>query len=257
MPILVPQLDGSPNAGDNCGPASIASALRWATKHDVEPSPSAVRRQMDDPVGGTLMSDHRKAWGHYMTVAPSKGWTLTPMKYHADARWSEFAAAFDGQHGATIAIDYSRVPRKYKGDPLFNGFHSVFVAAKRTRAESVEYKVFDPLCDGRRPGIPQGPLWYPAAVLKQAAGGVAGDGKAMYNIVRRGEPVHEPEPDPCMDDLEKANARIDELTEALGQCRTILEGFAEQTAAVLADLDALLPTEDCSNGEAPRDGIAR
>lgn len=255
MPILVPQLDGSPNAGDNCGPASIASALRWATKHDVMPSPSAVRVQMDDPVGGTFMKDHRKAWDHYMRTAVPAGWTLTPMRYHESDRWSDFAAAIDGKHGATIAIDYSRVPRKYKGDPAFTGFHSVFVGAKRTRAEQVEYKVWDPLCDGRRPGIPKGPLWYPAAVLKQSAGGVAGDGKAMYNVVRRGEPIPKPEPDPCRRLLEEATARIEVLEEVLDQSRTVIEGFVEQTAAVLQDIDAVLPAKDASDGEVARSGV--
>ena len=156
MPTFVRQLDGSPNAGDNCGPASIAMALRWATAHEIMPTPSAVRAAMKDPTGGTYMSDHRLAWDTYRERNAAR-WDVKPMRYFAAGDFADLLTALGNGKGATIAIDYSKVPQSLKGDPLFNGLHSVFLAATRERAGMTEVKVFDPLNDGRRPGIP-GPM---------------------------------------------------------------------------------------------------
>lgn len=252
MPVFVRQLDGSPLAGDNCGPASVAMALRWATEHHIQPSPTLVRMMMGDPTGGTFMKDHRKAWDE-ARQNNADVWTVGPMRYHAAGDFVDLLSRLWEGAGATIAIDYSKVPQNLKGDPLFNGLHSVFIAGIRERAEVTEIKVFDPLNDGRRPGIPgPGAIWYPKLVLRKAAGAVVGEaGKAMYNVVRKGEPVAQPEPDLCYETVHRLTARIDELEDALGTIRGMLVAHQDGVAAALADIDAVLDIPD-DTGQEPR-----
>ena len=241
MPIFRRQLDGSANAGDNCGPASIAMALRWATKHDVAPDPQAVRLRMGDLVGGTQMSEHRKAWDSFREQH-AKTWDIPPMVYRPNAPFTDLLELLEAGKAATLAIDYSAVPRNLKGDPLFNGLHAVFVGGIRTRAETVEIKVWDPLNDGRRPGIPgPGPIWYPRVVLRKAASAVIENpGHAMYNVVRKGTSLVTEVPDPCTAMNEILAARVDVLEEALGQVRASLIAHGDGIAAALADIDEVL-----------------
>lgn len=241
MPIFRRQLDGSPNAGDNCGPASVAMALRWATKHDIAPDPQAVRVRMHDMVGGTQMSEHRKAWDAYRNEY-AREWDIPAMVYRPNGEFTDLLVLLEDGKAATIAIDYSAVPRNLKGDPLFNGLHSVFVAGIRTRAEIVEIKVFDPLNDGRRPGIPgPGPIWYPRVVLRKAASAVIENpGHAMFNVVRKGTPIEAVVPDPCQAMNELLAARVDLLEETLGLVRGSLIAHGDGIAAALADIDEVL-----------------
>ena len=255
MPTFVRQLDGSPNAGDNCGPASVAMALRWATAHDIEPTPSAVRAAMKDPTGGTYMSDHRLAWDTYRERNAGR-WDVKPMRYFAAGDFADLLAALGNGKAATIAIDYSKVPQALKGDPLFNGLHSVFLAATRERAGITEIKVFDPLNDGRRPGIPgPGPIWYPKTALRNAAAAVVSQpGKAMYNIVQRGTKLGPPPVSPCAEEVAELQARIDTLEETLGSIRGILVANQSEIAQALADIDEVLAIPD-DTGQTVGEGV--
>jgi len=255
MPTFVRQLDGSPNAGDNCGPASIAMALRWATTHEVEPTPSAVRKAMKDPTGGTYMSDHRLAWDEYRERNAHR-WDLKPMRYFAAGEFADLITALGNGKGATIAIDYSKVPQSLKGDPLFNGLHSVFLAAVRERAGQTEVKVFDPLNDGRRPGIPgPGPIWYPKVALRNAAAAVVNQpGRAMYNIVQRGTRLEVDVVDPCAEHVATLEARVGLLEETLGSVRGILVASQSGIAQALADIDEVLAIPE-DTGQTVGEGV--
>lgn len=198
MSILVPQLGRGSDYPGNCGPASVASALRWATDHDVAPLPDDVRRAMRDLVGGTQMADHPKGYNAYIDDAWRAGWTLPPMQFAGMANWSQFLKTMRSGWAVTIAIDYSKVPKRFKC-AAFNGLHSVFVSELRTKNGQREAKVWDPLADGRREGIPRGPQWYPLPVLRDVAAGAAKPGRAIFNIVKPGmmqpkDPKH-PHPD--------------------------------------------------------------
>ena len=66
MTYLVPQLNqGTPLDNSNCGPASVAEGLRWATGHAVAPTPPQVRKAMHDNIGGTGLADHVTAWASF------------------------------------------------------------------------------------------------------------------------------------------------------------------------------------------------
>lgn len=240
MTYLVPQLNqGTPLDGDNCGPASVASALRWSTAHDVEPSPPEVRSRFGDKVGGTQMADHVKAYDSYTREASDLGWELKPAIYHDRDAWEKLLADLDLGRAMTLAIDYSRVPKHLKGDPKFDGLHAVFVSKVRDRGEQTEIRVWDPLCDGRRPGIPRGPLWYPKLTLKAAAAGYAGAGRATWVTVRKAKNVKPPF-NPCEAALDEAMQRLDRATSALEAARSALVNVNQDIGAVIADIDEVL-----------------
>jgi len=187
------------------------------------------------------MSDHRLAWDEYRERNAAR-WDVKPMRYHAAGEFADLITALGNGKGATIAIDYSKVPQSLKGDPLFNGLHSVFLAAVRERAGQTEVKVFDPLNDGRRPGIPgPGPIWYPKVALRNAAAAVVNQpGRAMYNIVQRGTRLEVDVPDPCEEKIATLEARVGLLEETLGSIRGILVASQSGIAQALADIDEVL-----------------
>lgn len=192
MSILVPQLGRGSDYPGNCGPASVASALRWATDHDVAPLPDDVRRAMRDLVGGTTMDEHPRGYNAYRDEAEAKGWTLRPMTYAGAAAFSALIKNIRQGNAVTVAIDYGSLPARFRCAD-FDGLHSIFVSDMRTRKGVREAKVWDPLADGRRPGIPRGPQWYPLPVLRDAAAGAASRGRAIFNIVRPAL-MHETDP---------------------------------------------------------------
>ena len=197
MSNIVPQLDGSPHAGDNCGPASVAEAMRWATDHDVAPSPSQIRRLMGDREGGTTMDEHKIAWDKMIDDARRDGWIIRPMAYRGVAPIGDLVNAVRNGKGATVALDYSRVPKPYRRSRTFMGNHAVFIAQMRIRAGKQEFKVLDPLADGRHADAPRGPIWYPRDLLVDALEGVTRRaGHGFYNVVQKGRQIaHDPQSD--------------------------------------------------------------
>lgn len=60
-----------------------------------------------------------------------------------------------------LAIDYGVLNDRLgrTGDPNFRGGHSVGVMGEKKVGSNVMWRLFDPLDDGRRAGIPKGPRW--------------------------------------------------------------------------------------------------
>ena len=210
---------------------------------------------MKDPTGGTYMADHRLAWDEYRTRWAAR-WDLKPMRYFAAGEYADLITALGNGKGATIAIDYSKVPLNMKGDPAFMGLHSVFLAAVRERAGQTEVKVFDPLNDGRRPGIPgPGPVWYPKVMLRNAASAVVSQpGRAMYNIVQRGTRLEVDVVDPCEEKIATLEARVGLLEETLGSIRGMLVASQMGIAQALADIDEVLAIPG-DTGQASNEGV--
>jgi len=98
------------------------------------------------------------------------------------------------QAGHAIALQLSYAPlqhTKYSGDPNFSGGHIVLWLPSGD--------VYDPLDDGRRPGIATAPVRIPAPLLRQAAGELVlnargrtvGIGRAYAGIFPTRHPVNE------------------------------------------------------------------
>lgn len=251
MGVFVRQLDGSPMAGDNCGPASLASALRWSTRHSVAPTPTVVRAKMRDTDGGTNPADMRTGWNAFAKVAERRGYKLAGMRYHRHAEWVRLRETLETGDGALVAVDYS-VAGDLSGDPDFLGLHAMFAAGIVEQNGERYARIFDPLCDGRRRGIPgPGPVLWPLALLREATGRYSdAAGKATWNAVSRSQRLPDnscaaqladmaEELEKAQDDLAAAYRRLNEAA-----------GTAEEAIALLATLQGLRSALDIGDPNA-------
>lgn len=170
-PPFIKQLDGSRFAGFNC---TVASSCMAAIRHrrgsnppgtaQWYPTPAYVRYRMGDTSGGTNLSQNDaifyKLYGINFEVRYKLAWSTFRSKIKAGQ-----AAVLQGGY------DVVRLTR-YSGSSTFYGNHAVYVNAVRynSTAKRYEYQVGDPLCDGRRTGIPRGYQWWPESLLKSFAG---------------------------------------------------------------------------------------
>ena len=247
MPTQVIQLDGSPNAAVNCGPASIAAALRWATDHDVEPTPSQVRKQIGDFTGGIRPDQVRAGWEPYIAVAAKRGWVLQDVQYRPGIPFDRLMASLDKGHGALVPILYSQVPMRLRGSKTFKGNHAIFCQGTRTQNGIKQIKVYDPLNDGRAEGIPaRGPVWYSEAILRDACAGYSGDGKATMNRVQRAERQVIVEPDACAD----CKAQLAAAEETIAELLNVIAGIADAANGALDDAAEILEPNTRSRDDA-------
>jgi hypothetical protein len=96
-----------------------------------------------------------------------------PMSYTIRTVMSEVRAAVANGRYVHICLDYgmfNALPGR-TGDPNFEGGHSVGIRGQRwnARLKRVEWKLYDPLDDHRRPEIPQGPRWVARSKVQKAA----------------------------------------------------------------------------------------
>jgi hypothetical protein len=105
-----------------------------------------------------------------------------------DGRVMEFEEAWRlGQrvdYALSFSISYAVVSgTPYDGSPGFRGYHQVILSGGR---------VYDPLADGRRAGIPKGPQRWPKDLLRRAAGKYASVGLGRAAVVVATEPAIKP-----------------------------------------------------------------
>lgn len=177
-PTFRKQGDGSRCGWSNCGPASQAMASQRYREgkdplnhHGWPPMPSEIRNRISPTVcGGTSMQDNDTAVTHLY---------LTNMLVRYGVPWATFQSLIISGRGALLQIRYSVIaPTKYDASPGFTGNHAVYVNERR--ATDGAYLVYDPLADGRR-GLPQGPQWWPASLVKAAAYAMPGTATGCIN----------------------------------------------------------------------------
>jgi len=247
MPTQVIQLDGSPYSSVNCGPASIAAALRWATDHDVEPTPSQVRKHIGDFTGGIRPDQVRSGWEPYIAVAAKRGWVLQDVQYRPGVPFDRLMATLDKGHGALVPILYSQVPMRLRGSKTFKGNHAIFCQGTRTYNGIRQIRVYDPLNDGRMDDIPErGPVWYPESVLRDACAGYSGNGKATMNRVQHAERQIIVEPDACAD----CKAELATAKETIAELVNVIRGIADAANGALADASDILEPNTRSRDDA-------
>lgn len=252
MGIFVRQLDGTPLAGENCGPASVASALRWSTRHSIAPSPSLVRVRLEDPVGGTHPRQLRVAWSSFEKAALREGWQLPEMRYREHGEYSRLREILESGDAAVVAVDYSVVPAGLSGDPSFKGLHSIFVSGIVERKGERVAKVYDPLCDGRRTGIPgPGPVYWPLPLLRKATGGYSDSiGRATWNAVARST---RSETNECALELSRVHEELErtqtELASVYAQLVALVDKV-EDAKAILETIASIRSTLDIGDPDA-------
>lgn len=242
MGTFVAQLDGSPLAGDNCGAASLASALRWSTRHALAPSPSTVRDRMGDHEGGTRPDQLQPAWETFRAGARRRGYKLSAMRYREAGDFEALLDLLTNGDAAQVAVDYSLIPAGLSGDTKFDGMHSVFLAGIGIHNGERRVKVFDPLCDGRRQEIPgPGAVWWPVGTLRRAAASYCGaQGRATWNAVSRSLPLQDQ--GSCAERLAEVEQELEQAQEALTAAYRALQqisSLADEATGAMATLDML------------------
>lgn len=174
------QKDGTPCQWANCNPTSHSMATD-RHRRGVDPTlasgwlpmPAEIRRKIGG-CSGTSLADNAAA------VKALYGVTMMP-RYNVP--WDTFRSLIISGRGAVVNIMYSVIaPTKYDGSPGFVGGHAVYVNERRSSDGA--FLVYDPLADGRRTGIPTSPDWWPASLLKAAAGAYTGSGLVDCSLTR-------------------------------------------------------------------------
>jgi len=178
------QLTGSALGSVNCNSASGAMLADQATLGLKNPTPDAFRKATGDHVGGMpialIGSTLEHTYGVGVTVYDaSDGYTFD--KLVADLKRGKFAV---------VNGDYDQVPHYLAGSRTFDGLHSEFWH----RWTPTGIVVGDPLCDGRRTGIPKGYVKYPLSVARNYV--------EKYNREIPGNSIHA-----CVMDLKRVKAR--------------------------------------------------
>lgn len=181
-PTFRKQGDGSRCQWFNCNCASHAMAVdRHRKGIDPRkpslwlPRPAEIRNAISPhSCGGTSLADNEKA------CARLYGVDLTP-RYNVP--FDSFRSLIISGRGAVVHIDYGVIaPTKFDASPGFTGGHAVYVNERRSSDGA--FLVYDPLADHRRAGIPQGPQWWPATLLKKACGAYTGSGLVDCSLTR-------------------------------------------------------------------------
>lgn len=300
LPRLRRQLDGTRYAGGNCGCVACANGIAWSTGGRLHPSPDTCRDALggtwvgqteNPPSDATSLSDQARAWASFRDDARAKGLRLGSFTRRLMDPWDEVINALDAGYAVLLQYSYAvindRLPA-LSGSPTFRGLHVALVPRLRRRGGGVELLVFDGLYDGRRKGIPKGPQWVPAWVLKQAAeekvrlaliaDGMPRDkardkaaGTAVFAIISRStviatptpDPTPEPTPEPTCDERVAAavaetvlryDARINAMELALGTARTALENAGDSVGAAIADIDELMGAPGVDQAD-PAEGV--
>lgn len=202
----VPQFDGSMYAGFNCAAASeavrdiVQIAGGAAPGAPWEPTGATIRNGTGDHVGGLRPSQTAGvSWAEYRIPSDIRivDWNVIYTKL-----WARYAA--------TILVSYRPIANAGEsGSPGFYGTHSGDLLGIRSMSDgSIQLLWTDPLRDGRRDGIPEGPKWLDASILKRAASDLILDSTGTTIIEKYGsnhafvsfttEPYKAPPPPPAV-----------------------------------------------------------
>jgi hypothetical protein len=135
------------------------------------PSVRTIRRRMGKPGPQTTnVTDFARA------VPTFKAPGRKPLDYRIVRTIAEVRQAVESGHYVHLCVDYGAFNRETakSGDPNFTGGHSLGVKGQEVRDGATWWRLYDPLDDARRQGIPQGPRWVKREALVKAMEAFAG-----------------------------------------------------------------------------------
>jgi hypothetical protein len=168
--------DGSTDEVD-CGPRSWQMLLDYQSRGELRPGPSETRKRADCGNGPTNVDDAKRAVESY----DPKG--RKPLVYYRKTRTEDVKAAVRNGKAVHLCIDYGVINDRseHTGDPAFRGSHSVLALGWReVDGGAVQWRIWDPLMDGRRDGIAQGPVWIKQAIMVDACETLGGGPGKCY-----------------------------------------------------------------------------
>ena len=192
VPPLVEQLHGpDPTCGSDCAICCARMALMFATSGKVNPSPDKIRKQAgldkpDPPPSdySTTMTEYQRALDSFDARARELGYDGITANKKERGRWTDLEPILKAAtKWVTVFVNYGKLndlePGK-SGDKNYRKAHAISVFGYKSKSETgdgtVKFKVYDPLCDGRKKSIPKGPTWWRASTLRDAADAYAGGG---------------------------------------------------------------------------------
>lgn len=175
--------NGSPTERRDCGPRTVSMAVDAITHGQVVPGIPEIRQRMGVPGNQTSnVYDAQKGVESYDHIPGRRRLTYRIAQDAATVK-----DAVRAGRPVHLSIDYGAFNDSGKtGDPNFTGGHSVLVVGQRVRDGEVQWRLFDPLDDARRRGIPQGPRFVDRERLMDAARSF-GKGSIYAGIISGGQ----------------------------------------------------------------------
>jgi hypothetical protein len=182
----VPDPDGVKSDGSrDCGPRTVQMGMDARTEGELVPSVTLIRERMGrQGYKTTSVRDAERA---------VDGWRSPgrrPVRYRVVESIEGVKSAVAMGRYVHACIDYGVFNRVVgrTGDPSFTGGHSVGILGQRLNDGEVQWRLFDPLDDKRRDGIPQGPRWVSRSAIVDAMTVFAGGpGKAWAGVFSGGQ----------------------------------------------------------------------
>jgi hypothetical protein len=164
---------GSPTERRDCGPRTVSMGIDAITHGQVRPGIPAIRERMGTPGNQTTnVYDAQRGVETYDHIPGRR-----PLHYRVLRDAASVKDAVRAGRPVHLCLDYGDFNESgATGDPNFTGGHSVLVVGQRVKDGEVQWRLFDPLDDHRRPSIPQGPRWVDRARLIHAAEAFAPSG---------------------------------------------------------------------------------
>lgn len=182
----VPDPRGVKSKGSrDCGPRTVQMGIDHQTEGELVPSVADIREAMGTP--GYQVTNVRDAERAVPTFhAPGR----RPLRYRVVRTTGDVRRAVRDGRFVQVCLDYgvfnARAGRT--GDPAFEEGHSGGLHGARSRDGEVEWQLYDPLDDERRPEIPDGPRWVRRAHIMAAIEAFAGGrGQAWAGIFYGGQ----------------------------------------------------------------------
>lgn len=187
--------NGSSSGGTDCGVRSTSMGVDFATYGDRRPSVENVRdrmgkTQMDgktvDAKNGGVTNTEQSQRAYLSFDTPKETAGRQPLKCGRFVKGSFDAMVRAIEEGKWVqpTVRYGVVNDKkpaLSGDKNFDDNHIVGILGIRTKSSGERMvTVYDPLCDGRAPGIPKGTTEWPLWLLREATGKTAGPNHASW-----------------------------------------------------------------------------
>ena len=263
-PIFVPrvqrQLDGTAVGARGCGRSTVDWLVTWATGGAIRPKDELdICERMGNPkckrdgkLVGSSIQEVKRAGDSYQPDAAALGLNLPKMRIRSAATnsvvrpVSELMTVLLNGGAAALFVQYGVIDEAgYGGQPGLDVLHIIPIAGMRTDDERGRRWTtsYDPLYDGRREGIPNGPVEIPWNVIRRALGmtkdttmGFGIFGTCARAVVIDAPPVPAPIPPvptptaPTVEELEAALQRA-RVAEAERDRAQVALGIIAQLAA--------------------------
>jgi hypothetical protein len=197
---------------------------------------NASQAQLDAKGPGNLI-DNKRVLTHPKTLAEFKaaGYEAPRVRYLRQTRVSKVCRYLVKGCQAAVAIDYGELKKLHPGvagDPSFSGLHSVrwygaYADKDRNRKTDIVAPFFtdqlDPLNDGRRGGIPDGPqlinrrTMRAEASLHFSSGGILELGNVLALVVKPALRIDRQDVDPkdTDEDAQELEGKVQEIRDTL------------------------------------------